>query len=205
MSRRFVITRGSLTDGDAMLLVNASNTNCNLGSGVSGAIRAACGPGYQEHIHQVLEDAYGGPMEPGQVLVTNAGSHPTARYVAHVAVMDYRHGFDGWSFPDEARIRACCQNLWPAIEELSQPAVSVAMVALGAGTGRLGVRTPTETACQTLRDHLLAKPSSHVGDVTFYGYTLPEYLVVVEVVSSFFTVPEDSIPAEVRDHLKRMQ
>ncbi len=205
MSRRFFVTQGSSTEGDAALLVNASNTNCNLGSGVSGAIRAACGPRYQEHIHTVLEDVHGGPMVPAQVLITNAGSHPTASYVAHVAVMDYRHGFTASSYPDEDRIRACCDNLWSAIEALGRPELTVAMVALGSGTGRLGVRRSNEIACQTLRRHLLAHDSSNIGDVTFYGYTLPEYVVTLEVVSSCFTVPKDSIPAEVREHLARLK
>ena len=33
------VVQGSLTDGDERVLVNASNTNAMLGSGVSGAIR----------------------------------------------------------------------------------------------------------------------------------------------------------------------
>jgi O-acetyl-ADP-ribose deacetylase (regulator of RNase III) len=40
--RRVLVTQGSLTEGTETLLVNASNTNARLGSGVSGAIGAAC-------------------------------------------------------------------------------------------------------------------------------------------------------------------
>ena len=50
----FLVVHGSLTDGAETVLVNASNTNCELGSGVSGAIRRACGLGYQEHIMAAL-------------------------------------------------------------------------------------------------------------------------------------------------------
>ena len=204
MKRTIVVRQGSLTDGRELLLVNASNTNARLGSGVSGAIRAACGPGYQEHIVRALVAAHGGPMVPGQTLITDAGAHPTARHVAHVAVMDYRQGFGASSFPDLERIETCCKGLWEAIETVDESGpISVAMVALGAGTGQLGVRAPTEIACRTLKEHLGRRPQSKIGDVTFYGYQLTEYIAMVDVVSAFFDLPEGSVPEEIREHLRR--
>jgi len=110
-SMQITVVQGSLTEGSETLLVNASNTNAALGSGVSSAIRQGCGPGYQDHITRELAEAFGGPMLPGQVLVTDAGTHPRARWVAHVAVMDYREGFTGKSFPTLAVIEDCCKNL----------------------------------------------------------------------------------------------
>ncbi len=178
---RVAVVQGSLTDGSETLLVNASNTNARLGSGVSAAIRQACGAGYQAHIDDLLRERFGGPMEPGQVLVTDAGSHPRAKYVAHVAVMDYRDGFTGSSFPTLEVIRRGCENLWAAIDALLEP-VTVAMVALGAGTGQLGVREPTRIACETLTRSSTPK----VEGVTFYGFMLHEYMAMLDVVTSFF-------------------
>jgi O-acetyl-ADP-ribose deacetylase len=182
---RIAVVQGSLTDGRETVLVNASNTNAALGSGVSGAIRRACGPGFQEHILAALRETYGGPMEPGDVLVTDAGAHPTAKWVAHVAVMDYREGFTGSSFPTPAVIQKGCQNLWAAIEALGEDA-TVAMAALGAGTGQLGVRTPTEIACKTLAEHIASRGSTHIVGVTFYGFMLYEHLAIVDVVKAHF-------------------
>ncbi len=197
MERTTLVKQGSLTDGGELLLVNAANTNVALGTGVSGAIRAACGAGYQDHIVKLLDEKYGGPMEPGQVLITDAGDHPTARYIAHVAVMDYRSGFTAQSYPDLVLIEQCCRNLWIAIEALEQePRVSVAMVGLGGGTGNLGVRHPTELACRTLREHLRVHSSSRIGDVVFYGFQIFEYMAMLEVVSSFFEIPEDTVPPQ---------
>lgn len=190
---RIAVTQGSLTDGSETLLVNASNTNAALGSGVSAAIRAACGAGYQEHIAKELAKKFGGPMSPGQVLVTDAGTHPRAKWVAHAAVMDYREGFTGSSFPTLDVIRACCRNLLSAIDELPEP-VTIAMVALGAGTGQLGVRDPTQIACDALRGYR----GSKVLGCTFYGYALHEYAAVADVVCSVFPEVADSIPADVR-------
>ncbi len=192
-----LVRHGSLTDADALVLVNASNTNGLLGSGVSGALRRACGQGFQAKIEEALQATFGGPMTPGDVLVTDAGTHPSARFVAHVAVMDYREGFTGASFPTEQTVARGCQHLWAALERLEVPALSVAMVALGAGTGQLGVRRSYELACQSLTAHLQAVPASRLARVTFWGYELHEYVIAVQVVSRFFALPAGSVPPEV--------
>ncbi|MBS2014293.1 MAG: macro domain-containing protein [Deltaproteobacteria bacterium] len=190
---RIAVARGSLTEGSETLLVNASNTNVQLGTGVSAAIRSACGAGYQEHIREELGKLHGGPMSPGQVLVTDAGAHPRAKWVAHVAVMDYRDGFTSRSFPTTEVIRAGCRNLLSAIDALPE-AVTIAMVALGAGTGQLGVREPTRIACDALRAYRGAK----VAGCTFYGYALHEYAAVADVVCAAFPEVTETVPPEVR-------
>ena len=108
---KVIIKQGSLTDGDETVLVNASNTNAQLGTGVSAAIRQACGAGYQEKVLAALEHEFHGPMQPGQVLLTHAGTHPRAIWVAHVAVMDYREGHTAKSAPTLDTIRAGCARL----------------------------------------------------------------------------------------------
>jgi len=180
---RIAVAQGSLTEGDCVVLVNASNTNLDLGSGVSAAIRRACGPGYQEHIHRRLAEERGGPLAPGEVLVTDAGGHPRARWVAHVAVMDYRPGSAGPVAPDLARIERGCENLWRALEGLaSEASLTVAMVALGAGVGGLGVRASTAVAAETLRRFDAATPGSRIAEVRFFGFMLPDVLVMSEVL-----------------------
>lgn len=189
------VAQGSLTDGNEAVLVHASNTNVALGTGVSGAIRTACGAGYQEAIARALAETYGGPMAPGEVLVTDAGEHPHARWVAHAAVMDYREGFGGGSFPSVETIRACVANILDAVEDLPEP-VTVAWVALGAGTGQLGVRAPTEIACEAIRER--AATSKNLVGVTFYAYDLAEYAAIAHVVTSFFPDVLATVPAEVQ-------
>jgi O-acetyl-ADP-ribose deacetylase (regulator of RNase III) len=199
MPTAVTLKQGSLTEGDEQVLVNASNTNAALGSGVSGAIRAACGKGYQDTVLEALQQRFGGPMRPGQVLLTGAGQHPRAKYVAHVAVMDYREGFTGSSFPTLDVIRTGCEQLWDIIEgQVAEPAVSAAMVALGAGTGNLGVVEPTRIACETLKSHWAIHRDSRLVRVAFYGYALHEFLAIAEVVSRHFPEAEDSLTDEER-------
>ena len=182
---RITTVQGSLTDGSETLLVNASNTNVALGSGVSAAIRRACGAGYQDHLDQLLLERFGGAMSPGDVLITDAGAHPRAKYVAHVAVMDYREGQAGSSLPTTATIEKGCSALWREIETLPVD-VTVAMVALGAGTGQLGVHEPTRLACETLKRHLESRATSRVAGVTFYGFMLHEQMAIAAVVAAAF-------------------
>lgn len=189
---RVEVRQGSLTDGNESVLVNASNTNAQLGSGVSSAIRAACGKGYQQYLFDALQRVFGGPMAPGEILFTNAGTHPHAKWVAHVAVMDYRDGFNGSSFPTMERIERACERLWPRIDSLGGPQ-SVAMVALGAGTGNLGVVEPMRIAAQTLR----RTATKHIERVCFYGFALQEYVATAEVIASEFPEVRASLPAEV--------
>lgn len=200
-TRTFSVAMGSLTAGAEALLVNASNTNAELGTGVSGAIRAACGPGYQRMLTDTLQARFGGALEPGQVFITDAGTHPTARYVAHVAVMDYREGFTGSSYPSLELIETCYRNLWDALEALPDERVSVALVALGAGTGNVGLNNSVRAACQTFARHTAHRTRSKIGDVVFYGFQLHEYIATLAVVRRHFDVDLDAVDPEIRQAL----
>ena len=198
------LTRGSLTDGHESVLVNASNTNCSLGTGVSGAISRSCGPRFQEQVSLELSRKFGGPMKPGQVLITHSGKHPRARWVAHVAVMDYREGFSGASFPSNGTIRTCCESLWDGIETIvGNGPLSVAMVALGGGTGNLGVREPMRIAAETLKAHAAIHKNTRIEKVVFYGYLEQEYVAMAEVLLEMFPEISGSLPKDVLDYLGR--
>lgn len=195
MATLIEVRQGSVTDADVDVLVNASNTIGALGSGVSAAIRAACGPGFQGTIDNALAPR-GGSMGPGDVLLTHAGTHRRARFVVHVAVMDYRDSGAARASPDEARILRGSEKLWSKLEELPAP-VSVGMVALGAGTGGLGERLPTRIACTTLTAHIAARTTSKIARVVFHGYTRSEYMNVLDVVADAFDVDTSTVDPEV--------
>jgi O-acetyl-ADP-ribose deacetylase (regulator of RNase III) len=203
---RVTLEQGSLTDGHELVLINASNTNAQLGSGVSGAIRHACGPKFQGHVLEALKAKYGGPMAPGQLLMTDAGAHPRAKFVAHLAVMDYRNGFGSQSMPTLETIRTCCENLWSELERLQPPAgqpLTVAMVALGAGTGNLGVIEPTRITAETLTEHLRLVRTSRIAQVTFYGYLPHEYAAMAKVLLGYFPEVVTGLSAEVKGFIER--
>src|SRR6185295_15641710 len=113
-------------------------------------------------------------LEPGAVLITDAGTHPRARWVAHVAVMDYRDQPNVEPRPTLARIEHGARALWSLCEGLDASALSIAMVALGAGTGGLGLRDSVGIACRTLSEHLEATPATKIARVIFVAWSLPD-------------------------------
>ncbi len=178
------VQHGDIGATDVDLLVNASNTVLRLGSGVSGAIRRACDPAFQDQLDKLLADTSPDGLEPGAVVMTDAPGHPRARLVAHVAVMDYRQVAGAIPRPDLARIETGARNLWTTICALAEP-VSVAMVALGAGTGGIGLRDSVNVACRTLKNQLDNEPGA-LKRVVFVAYDLIEYINTAAVVRQHF-------------------
>jgi hypothetical protein len=84
---------GSLMDPalGAHAIVNASNPHVGLGSGVSGAIREACGGhSFQKEVRGAWEAEFDEPLQPGDYLVTSAGTATAFRWVLHVPAVDYK-------------------------------------------------------------------------------------------------------------------
>src|SRR5215469_10816816 len=77
---RVVIVTGDLVEQEVDAIVNAANSDLQLGGGVAGAIRRAGGPSIQDEC-----DAHG-PVNVGAAAITGGGTLG-ARYVIHAASM----------------------------------------------------------------------------------------------------------------------
>ena len=172
---------GSLTDPElgADALVNASNPEVALGSGVSAAIREACGGlAYQRAIRETLEDEFGEPLEADDCLVTDAGEAKAFRHVLHVPAVDCRRrGADG-AITNADRVARCTRAAVAAADELAEGAASasegapsseskasfvLAMPLLGAGVGGLGeVRS-----AEVMLSEIAQRPPRFVSVVRF--------------------------------------
>ncbi len=176
----------NIGDAAADVIVNASNTMLWLGSGVSGAIRSVSGRALST-LTEKWREAHPAGLPPGAVTISGAGDHPHARFIAHVAVMDYRPGRERSARPDLDRIERGCVALWHAIDGLGVPNLHIAMPALGTGTGGLGLRDSVAIACRTLRAHVDAETA--VTKVTFYALELHHYVNTLDVVRRHFELP----------------
>lgn len=138
---------GSITDPalGAHAIVNAANASVALGSGVSGAIREACGPGFQQEVRERLEEQFDGNLEAGNCLVTGPGEASAFRWVLHVPAVDFHvRDPETGGITGPARVRACFRS---ALEEALRLAGEarltgrfvLATALLGAGVGGLGV------------------------------------------------------------------
>ena len=181
------VWHGSIAEADVDVLVNASNTMLWLGTGVSGAIAQACGGSvYQRSLDARLAGASAAGLEPGEVVVTDAGTHPRAQWVAHVAVMDYRKRDGIIARPDLPRLERAAKNLWSALAELPG-SVSVGMVALGAGTGGMGLRQSVEVSCRALRQQIDHGAGS-IASVTFVSYEQLDFINTIATVRQHFPI-----------------
>ena len=75
-----VLQQGDLTEAEVDAVVNAANTDLQLGAGVAGAIRRKGGPTIQEECDAL------GPISLGEAVITGGGQLE-ARYVIHAASM----------------------------------------------------------------------------------------------------------------------
>jgi O-acetyl-ADP-ribose deacetylase (regulator of RNase III) len=155
---------------------------------------------YQQALDARLQQESPGGYEPGAVVLTDAGEHPRARYVAHVAVMDYREGSGIIARPDHARIERGASTLWAELAALPEP-VSIGMVALGAGTGGLGLRDSVAIACRSLQAQLDRNAGS-LSRVVFVAYDELEFVNTIATVREHFELDLDRFDSRIRDFLK---
>jgi O-acetyl-ADP-ribose deacetylase (regulator of RNase III) len=145
----------------AHAIVDASNPEVGLGSGVSGAIREACGgAAYQKEIRERLEEEFESPLAADDCLVTGPGTASAFRWVLHVAAVNYRvpdSQTGGASGP--TRVAKCTRA---ALEEAARLAREAALVGtfvlgtplLGAGHGGLGVVVSLDAMMGAVNDWL---------------------------------------------------
>jgi O-acetyl-ADP-ribose deacetylase (regulator of RNase III) len=158
---------GSLVDArvGAHAIVNAGNPELGLGSGVSGAIREACGgAAYQREVRERLEEEFGEPLQPGDCLVTGPGTCPAFRWVLHVPSVDYRRADPQTGGPTgPSRVRDCFRSALTESVSLARThglsgQFVLAAPLLGAGHGGLGPIVALDVLMGTLEQHLHESP-----------------------------------------------
>ncbi|WP_345978871.1 RNA 2',3'-cyclic phosphodiesterase [Sulfurimonas sp. HSL3-2] len=85
---KFRVKQGDLVQEKATFIVNASNTELSLGSGVSRAFYEHCGGSeYQQELYALKHKA--GTLKQGDVVLSSPGTATNFLYALHVAVMNY--------------------------------------------------------------------------------------------------------------------
>lgn len=158
---------GSLVDLQvgAHAVVNAGNPELGLGSGVSGAIREACGgTSYQREVRERLEEEFGEPLQPGDCLATGPGTATAFRWVLHVPSVDYRRADAQTGGPTgPSRVRACFRAALAEATALARTHglsghFVLATPLLGAGHGGLGLIVALDVLMGALGEHLREAP-----------------------------------------------
>jgi O-acetyl-ADP-ribose deacetylase (regulator of RNase III) len=151
--------------------VNASNPSVALGSGVSGALREACGgAAFQQELRERLEEDFDGELEPDDCLVTSAGTSPAFRWVLHVPAVDYRERDPETGGPSgPRRIASCVRAFLDAAASLANESellgeLVVATPLLGAGAGGLGPVASVDAMMRAVHEHLRSSSTGEQRD-----------------------------------------
>jgi len=167
VSGRISILEGDITDQHVDAIVNAANSALVLGSGVAGAIRDKGGPSIQAECNAQ------GSIEVGRAAVTGAGAL-SARYVIHAAAMA----------PGERATEAAVGSAAEHALELANArnCYSVALPAVGAGVGGLGLQRCAEVLLEVARAHLAGETT--VEEIRFVLWGEPAFRLFESVNDS---------------------
>ncbi len=137
----FILKFGNLITEKSDFIVNASNTELTLGSGVSQAFKEHCGGDiYQRELYQLKERyiSQNGKIQQGDVLVSSSGSAENFTYALHIAVMNYSDDFSS-AYPTYKHLQTALEKVLQIIEAISQkeklqhPKLTIPLLGTGVG------------------------------------------------------------------------
>jgi len=151
-----IITKGDITEIDAEAIVNAANTNFEMGGGVALAIKKKGGISVEE------EAMKKGPGVIGEAILTDAG-RLKARYVIHAVTMgmDFR--------TDEEAIRKAAYSAFLCAQ--SNNISSIAFCALGCGTGKFLSSGSAKIMAQEVFRYIHDISTRSVKKIVFVAYS----------------------------------
>lgn len=177
MSGRIVLFEGDITTQEVDAVVNAANSELQLGAGVAGAIASRGGVSIQAEC-----DAHG-PIEVGAAAITGAGDLP-ARFVIHAASMP-----PGGSASEES-VRSSMRASLVLAE--ANGCETLAVPAIGAGIAGFPMQRCAEVLLEEARRHVAGDGS--LGEIRFVLFGEPAYRV--------FEMVDDS--ARVAEQMERL-
>jgi O-acetyl-ADP-ribose deacetylase (regulator of RNase III) len=163
--RKIEVFCGSITDCPTMCVVNTSNTSIGLGSGVSSAIRQACGGvAFQQECREALEEFEGGVLPQGEVAVTTGGTSQY-RWVFHAATMDFKKSKKA-TFNV---VRSCMLNSLKAAERVIEDEglddFTIGVPLFGSDTGGLSFEDSCNAICEAMKAHFKNNRDSLISQI----------------------------------------
>jgi O-acetyl-ADP-ribose deacetylase (regulator of RNase III) len=136
---KIILLQGDITDADVDAVVNAANTQLQLGAGVAGAIRSRGGPTIQQECDAI------GPIPLGGAALTSGGQLK-ARYVIHAASMHLG------GLTSEESLRDSTINSLTRAEE--KKLTSIAFPAIGTGIAGFPISRCAQIMLEEVKRHL---------------------------------------------------
>lgn len=166
---RISLQQGDITDAAVDAIVNAANTELQLGAGVAGAIRRKGGPTIQQECDMI------GPVPLGEAALTGGGDL-TARYVIHAASMHLG------GRTNETSLRAATVNSLKRASE--NHLTSIAFPAIGTGIAGFPLDRCAAIMLDEVRQHLSSHTSlQHVSFILFDASALQVFQQALAVTA----------------------
>jgi len=163
---KIIIKQGDVfSENSADFIVNPSNTDLFLGSGVSAAFRRNCGNELQKEMKKHA------PIKQGDVIVTSCPANPSFKNALHVAVMDYSKQNP---LPSYETIEKALENIEKIIK--TKAPCKMVLPLMGVGVGGLD----KEKVVQIYKEFF----SRNVGfncEVVIYGYKKEDYHLLEKI------------------------
>ncbi|NOR56926.1 MAG: Appr-1-p processing protein [Sulfurimonas sp.] len=128
---------GNLVKERATFIVNASNTELTLGSGVSQAFSEHCGgASYQEELYDIKKRV--GDLEQGDIVISSSGTATNFKYALHVAVMNYSDSSES-PYPTYMQIQKALNAMTNIVqdkiihEDIKNPSLVIPLLGCGVG------------------------------------------------------------------------
>jgi len=163
---KITIKQGNIFDEkESDFIVNPSNTDLFLGSGVSAVFRKTCGSEMQTEMKKLA------PVKQGDVVTTTCPKNPDFKYALHTAVMDY-------SKPNPSPTYGTIKTILRNIEKLIKPHAPCKIVLPLMGTGVGGL--DKEKVIRIYKEFF----SRNVGfecEVIIFGYRQNDYKLIKKI------------------------
>jgi len=171
---RLQLVQGDITRQTVDALVNAANTELQIGGGVDGAIHRAGGP----DIFHEIESRYPQGCPTGQAVATTAGQL-SAKFVFHAVGPVWRGGHQG----EPELLRSCYRTCLQLARQ--HQCRSIAFPAISTGIYGYPIDLAAETALDEIRQHFRdtrTEPSLEVRLVLFDAGAFAAFARVLETL-----------------------
>lgn len=133
----FKIKYGNLIKEEATFIVNASNTELTLGSGVSKAFSEHCGgSAYQQELYELKKSV--GVIKQGDVFISGPGCATNFTYALHIAVMNYSDDTQA-PYPAYRQMQSALESVLQIVEDkiklekIQNPKLVIPLLGCGVG------------------------------------------------------------------------
>ncbi|MEO7900595.1 MAG: macro domain-containing protein [Capsulimonas sp.] len=166
------VVRGSVTDQDVDVIVNAANTSMRGGGGIDGRIHRAAGPGLMEELMRVARHG----AKTGVVVVTGAHKLPQ-KYIFHVAGPVWNGGKSG----EPEKLAISYLGCLEAADKLGL--TSIAYCSISTGVYRYPLEAAAKVCVSTIDEYLRSHPETPLRSVVLAMFGAEEFDVFTQALA----------------------